>query len=190
MDDDAIVALFEQRDAKALTLAKAKYERYCQSISLAVLQNRADADECVNDAYLQAWNSIPPTKPESLRAYLGAITRNLSLNLWKKNHAAKRVGDQVDLALSELNEVVAVFGNSSENNPAANYDGQLIREALNKFLAGLPDGQRNVFVRRYWHLRSIAEIAQDYQLTESNVKQILFRARNQLKGVLEKDGLL
>lgn len=185
VEDNAIIGLFQRRDANAISFAKAKYDQYCTTISYRILHNREDAEECVNDAFLQAWNSIPPQQPKSLSAYLGAITRNLALNLWKRNHAAKRSADQIDLALTELTEVV---GNS--DTPEAQLESQAIIDALNRFLATQPEKYRNVFVRRYWHLVSISEIAGEYQMSESNVKQILFRVRRQLRTVLENEGLL
>ena len=185
MDDNAIIELFWQRNEEGINAAAEKYSNYCRSISYNILRNNEDADECVNDTYLRAWDAIPPTRPNNLAVFLGAITRRLSLSRYKKNKAEKRGAGQVETALNELEEVVP----DTSANLDEHIDGKIITTALNCFLDGLPENQRNVFVRRYWHLRSIEEVADDYGLGANNVKQILFRLRNKLKIILEKEGI-
>jgi len=186
VDDNEIIELFWQRNETAISAVTAKYSKYCYSISYNILHNNEDADECVNDTYLRAWNAIPPTRPDNLAVYLGTITRRLSLNRYHKKSAQKRGSGLIDAVLSELDEVVLDASSSFDED----LDGEIIIETLNRFLARLPEKQRNVFVRRYWHLRSIEEIAGDYELTATNVKQILFRSRNRLKKELKKEGIL
>lgn len=141
-----------------------------------------DAEECVNDTYLGAWNSIPPQRPNRLTAFLGRITRNLALNRYKHNKAAKRGGGQVEIALSELENCI----------PDIKGVEQIVEEALlvsviNRFLYAQAKTKRNIFVLRYWYLYSIRDIADMYGERESKVKAILFRMRNELKKILEKE---
>ena len=188
MDDNEIIELFQKRDEEAVNAAAKKYSKYCFTISYNILRCAEDADECVNDTFFRAWNAIPPACPNNLAVYLGAIARRLSLNLYKKKGAEKRGFGQIGLAFSELEEVLpnslpSIDGHSEYSDSAA------ITSAINVFLKDLPEKQRNIFVRRYWHLRSIEEIAGEYALTANNVKQILFRSRKKLKIILEKEGI-
>ena len=185
MDDDKIIDLFWQRNEMAIEAAGQKYQRYCFSIGYDILKNKEDVEECVNDTYFRAWEAIPPTKPNNLAVFLGTITRRLALNLYKKKRADKRGGGQVEIVLSELEEAIPDGSASLEKE----LEREEIIKTINGFLKDLPEKQRNVFVRRYWHMKSIEDIAKDYQLTISNVKQMLFRARKQLKLRLEEEGV-
>jgi len=184
MDDSQIIDLYWNRDQTAISFTSAKYANYCTTISYNVTKNREDTEECLNDTWVKTWNSIPPTRPDSLKTYVGTICRNLSLNKYKERHAQKRGGGQVELALDELSEIVSNLA-EAENDE----NSEKIREVLNNFLAKLKDKERDVFVRRYWHLKSVGEIADEYGLSEANVKQLLFRSRNKLKKELEKSGV-
>jgi RNA polymerase sigma-70 factor (ECF subfamily) len=186
MEDNEIIDLFWQRDETAISTVAVKYSRYCHSISYNILRSKEDADECVNDTYLRAWNAIPPTRPNKLSVFLGTITRRLSLSRYSKIRAEKRGFGEVEIALAELEEILADTSSGYDSQ----MDSEIIVAALNSFLASLPSMQRNVFVRRYWHLRSIAEVAGDYGLSIQNVKQILFRLRKKLKINLEKEGIV
>lgn len=180
-----IIELFWQRSENAISATAAKYSKYCHSISYNILHNIQDAEECVNDTYLRTWNAIPPTRPNNFAVFLGTITRRLSLNRYNKSKSEKRGNGQVEIALTELEEVISDTAASLDEN----MDGEIITAAINRFLAKLTEKQRNVFVRRYWHLRSIEEVADDYGLTAQNVKQILFKTRKKLKMILEKEGI-
>jgi len=188
MTDREIVSLYHERNELAIVHTKTKYERYCQSISLRILGSPEDADECVADAFLRAWNAIPPAKPENLATFLGKIVRNLSLNRYEKLTAQKRGSSQVEIAWSELEECLC-----DSETPLDSFINQEIREhtlqVMNKFLSSLKKHHRMIFVSRYWHLNSIEHIAESLSLSESNVKQILFRTRNKLKSVLQKEGI-
>jgi len=177
--------LLRQRNEQAIAAAAEKYSKYCYTVSYSILHCNEDADECVNDTFLRAWNAIPPSSPDNLAVFLGTITRNLSLNLYKKKKAEKRGFGQIQTVLDELAEVVPDTGASFDDYE----DSAAITAVINGFLKSLPEKQRNVFVRRYWHLRGIEEIAEDYGLTSGNVKQILFRARKNLKKQFEKEGI-
>lgn len=187
MEDDKIVDLFWQRSETAITEAELKFSRYLYSISFRLLQNREDAEECINETLLKAWNAIPPAYPSVLRTFLGKITRNISLNYLEKKNALKRGGaGQVDLILSELEECIP----SIETDIEGIMNERAVIDVINNFLEGLSVDQRKVFVRRYWYGSNIKEIGKDYGFTESKVKSILFRLRKNLKRELEKEGIV
>lgn len=184
MNDNEIVDLFWQRVETAIDEASKKYAKYCYSISFRILYSNEDANECVNDTFFRAWNAIPPARPNCLSTFLGKITRNISLNRYEKMNAAKRGGGVVEMALSELEECVP-----SAMDVEQTVDETILTEIINSFLGTLPRQQRMIFVRRYWYLCTMSEIATDYGTTESNVRSILFRTRNKLKIYLQKEGI-
>ena len=184
MDDNRIIELYQARSEHAITATADKYGRYCYSIAYNILHNNEDSEECVNDTYLNAWNSIPPHNPSRLSTFLGKITRNLSLKRYETYTAQKRGNGQIPLVLDELLSCVP----ASYSIEKVIDDAALV-ETLNLFLASLPENTRKLFVRRYWYLSPVKEIARDFHLTESNVKVTLFRIRNQLKQYLEKEGI-
>ena len=181
MDDEKIIDLYWQRSESAIEFTVEKYGKYAYSIAYRILGNKEDGDECVNDAYIKVWNSIPPQRPGSLSAFLGAVTRNLSLDRYRANHAAKRGGGQAGIALDEL--ALAVPENCGLD------EGLALTEALNRFLAELSPQTRKVFMRRYWYFDSVKEIAQRYGLSEGGVKMQLTRTRHALKKYLEREGV-
>ena len=181
MNDGEIIALFWERDENAISEADALYGKYLRYISFGILHNDSDADEVVNDVYLKAWNLIPPQKPDPLKAFLGRMTRQLSINRLEKNTAKKRGENEHELVLEELGECIP----SPEVDTA---DGIALKDALNAFLRGLPDESRRIFIRRYWYMQSISEIAGNMRISESKVKSSLMRARNKLRENLCKEG--
>lgn len=183
MEDSKIIDLYWQRSEAAIGETAKKYSRYCHSISVNILHDEEDAEECVNDTYLNAWNAMPPRRPNCLATFLGKITRNLSLDRFKRNCAEKRGGGQTELALAELNEAVPT-GRVEE----AIGERELTR-LLDKFLAGLPREKRIMFVRRYWYLMPIKTIAEQMGTSEKQVNSALFRLRNKLRTYLEKEGV-
>ena len=182
MNDQEIIERFWERQESAISATAEKYGKYCHSIAYNILYDHFDAEECVNDTYLGAWNSIPPQRPNSLMAFLGKIARNLALNRYKRYSAAKRGNGQVDVALSELENCVP----DQQDVEQAAEDKRLV-SVLNRFLYAQPLKKRNVFVRRYWYLYPIREIADLYGVSESNIKALLFRMRNELKETLERE---
>ena len=184
MNDHEIIALFFERQENAISATAEKYGNYCHAIAYNILFNHLDAEECVNDTYLGAWNSIPPQKPNHLAAYLGRITRNLALNRYKRNSVAKRGSGQVEIALSELENCIP---DRTDVEQAA--EEGLIVSVINRFLYAHSPKKRNIFIRRYWYLCSIQDIAVSYEMSESNVKVLLFRMRNELKKQLEKESV-
>jgi RNA polymerase sigma-70 factor (ECF subfamily) len=176
MQDGQIVELYFARKEEAIAATSAKYNSYCMQIAMNILHNREDSEECVNDTYLAAWNSIPPQRPEKLAAYLGRLTRNLSLNRYKSMNAARRGGGELALSLNELDECIA--DNSAEQN--AEDTGRLISE----FLYTQHKETRQVFVRRYFYNDSLADIADRFGMSDSKVKSMLHRTRLALKAYL------
>jgi RNA polymerase sigma-70 factor (ECF subfamily) len=185
MEDSKIVELYLQRDENAIKETKIKYEKYCSYIANNILNSTLDTEECVNDTYLATWNSIPPNEPKSLRAYVGKIVRNIALNRYNANKAKKR-NDSIEVVLDELNEVIG----DSESDGRNLTDELTLKYALNAFVGSLKQETREIFVRRYWYLSSIKEIASDYGLKESKVKVTLLRTRELLREFLRKEGIV
>ena len=184
-DDQKIIELYFCRSEQALMETAVKYGRYCTSIAYGILGSREDAQECVSDAYLTAWNAIPPRRPADLGTYLGKITRNLSIDRLRTRNRDKRGGGEVPLALEELEEVVV--GSDSPENEAVRKE---LVAGLNRFLSELTQQERYVFVRRYWYLDSLADIAKKTGFSGSKVASMLYRLRGRLKKQLIKEELL
>ena len=184
MDDKEIIGLYWARSENAVTETARKYGKFCHSIAFHILANREDSEECVNDTWLHTWNAIPPRRPNKLAAFLGKITRNLALNRYEKTSALKRGGGQVPLALEELAECIP-----DPNTVERQLDDKLLADLLNVFLSGLSPETRRIFLRRYWNLSSVKEIALEYGISESKVKMSLMRTRGKLRSFLEKEGI-
>lgn len=181
--DDEIIKLFFGRDESALTELSKEYGGYCQKIAVNILGVREDAEECVNDAFLIAWNTIPPNEPEKLSAYLGKIVRNKAINRAEKNNALKRGGGNSDAVLDELEELV-----SSCSSVEQSFDEKELMAEINRFLYGLSPKMRKMFVGRYFYCRSIGDIAARQGTSENSVSVTLNRIRKKLKAHLEKKG--
>ncbi len=184
MDDKDIIELYWQRAENAIEETSKKYGRYCRTIAYNILYSDSDAEECVNDTYLKAWNVIPPQKPKSLSAFLGRITRNIALNRYIHDNAKKRSGE-VNVIFEELEN--AVFHSDSSEDIA---DELALKEAVNGFLGSLTQKSRNVFFQRYWYFLSVKEIAYHNSMTENGVKVSLLRTREKFKSYLEKEGII
>ncbi len=184
MEDRKIIELFNERSETAISETAEKYGKYCHVIAYNILYNEEDTQECVNDTYLKAWESIPPQIPNKLSAFLGKITRNLAISKYRYNNSKKRGGGQIPFALEELAECIPA-ANTTEQAVSDN----LFTEILNRFLEELSLEKRKIFLQRYWYLCSITEIAEEFAISESKVKMILLRTRNKLKQVLEKEGI-
>lgn len=182
MDDEKIVQLFWDRSEEAISQTDKKYGKMCFSVSNGVLCSEEDAKECVNDAYLSVWNNIPPQKPRSFSAFLTRIVRNISINRYNYNKADKR-----RVNMSAILEEIDEFTPDSVSVESEHEKKQLIT-AINNFVAGLPNESRVIFVRRYWYMSPVKEIARDYSVGESYVKIRLMRTRNMLKEYLESEG--
>lgn len=184
MEDQEIYALYFKRNEQAITATHQKYGAWCRGIAHRILHNNEETEECVSDTYLTVWNNIPPQKPQIFRAWLGKITRNLALSRYRSLTADKRGGGETSLVLAELSYCVS-------GNPGADtaLEAQEVIRLLNQFLSGLPETQRNIFIRRYWHMASIRDIAKTYHISESRVTSMLFRQRKQLRALLEQEGV-
>jgi len=183
MKDETIIALYWTRDEAAIAASEQAYGRYLNALAYGILRDREDAEETVNDTWLKAWDSIPPERPFYLKGYFGRITRQLAINRLERETAAKRGGGEYRAVLDELAECVPdrESGEDFANRIA-------LTDALNRFLRELPDEQQAVFIRRYWHMQSVAEIASGCGMSESKVKSMLMRLRNRLKKRLLEEG--
>ena len=183
MDDAKIVQLYWDRNEQAIPVTTDKYGNYCTSIAMNILGNREDAEECVNDTYLNAWNTIPPHRPNILSTFLGKIVRNLSIKRYKHNTADKRGGGQATVVLDEIAEFVSDTGSVEQE-----IDRRELVKAIDSFLDRLPTDKRNIFVCRYWYFDSISDIANRFGMTENNVSVTLNRLRLKLHNyLLERD---
>lgn len=178
MEDKAIIELFNQRNQQAINETAEKYGNYCYSISYNILANTEDSEECVNDTYLKAWQTIPPEYPNIFSVFLAKITRNISLDKYRHKYAKKRGGTTACIVFEELENCVADTKNS--------IDEVELTEVINSFLKTLSDDKRKIFVKRYWYFCSVKEIAEFYGTSESKVKMTLNRTRENFRKYLEK----
>lgn len=185
MQDDKIVALYWQRDENAIRETEQKYGRYLSKIAHNILSDVEDSREAVNDTYLKAWNSMPPHRPEVLATYLGKITRQQSIDIFRHRNREKRRATEYALSLSELEDCVC-GGNTTEQD----VDLRLLAEEINAYLHTLTPQARNTFVGRYFYMDSLREVAAYYGMSESAVKSMLFRTRQGLKKYLVQEGFL
>lgn len=184
LDDEMIIKLYWERSESAITETSNKYGRYCKAIAYNILDNHADAEECENDTYMAAWNTIPPARPDKLLAFLGRLTRNIALDRYDYNKARKR-HSEFNTLLSELEDLV-----SSQNNVEADYESKQVSNYISKYLRSLNVENRVIFLRRYWYSDSIKDISKQFGMSQSKVKSILFRMRKKLKKYLEKEGII
>ena len=185
MDDAAIVTLYWQRDERAIRETEQKYGSYCRSIARSLLSDEQDAEEILGDAWLRAWNSIPPQRPEKLSTYLGKLTRNLSLSRLRERQAQKRGGGELPLALEELADCVPGPGDLE-----AELEAKELGRALRRFVKALPRRERDIFVSRYFFLAPLEELSRKTGFSESKLKSMLFRTRKKLKKFLREEGYL
>ena len=184
MEDERIIELYFQRSEQAIAATAAKFGNYCYAIANGILKDHQDSEETVSDTYMDTWNSIPPTRPVRLPAFLGKITRRNALDRWEFLHAEKRGGGEVPLALEELEDCIP-----AGRDPERELENQELGRIISGFLRSLPGTERQVFVRRYWYLDSVREIGEAFGFSQSKVKSMLFRTRNKLRVCLEKEGI-
>lgn len=183
MDDIQIVQLYWDRDERTIPATSDKYGNYCTSIAMNILGNQEDAEECVNDTYMSAWNAMPPHRPNILSTFLGKITRNLSLNRYKQNAANKRGGREVPVVLDEITELV--FDTDSVEQAV---DRKELIKSIDAFLDRLPTDKRSIFICRYWYFDSVSNIASRFGMTENHVSVTLNRLRRKLHNYLAERG--
>lgn len=184
MEDARIVDLYWARSETAIDETSTKYGKYCYTIAHNILANAEDADESVNDTYLDAWNSMPPHRPVILSTFLGKITRRISIDKWRSHSAEKRGGGEIILALDELSDCVP-----SSRNVEQEVEAAMLGKLIDNFVMSLPIMERRVFICRYWYLDPIASICQQFGFSQSKVKVMLHRTRNSLRNYLEKEGV-
>jgi len=183
MEDSRIIELYWARNEQAIPETDTKYGPFCRNLSKNILGSIEDAEECVNDTYLRAWNSMPPEKPMNLRAWLGRIVRNISIDLWRR-HGAKKRGDGIDALLGELEECVP-SPVSVENE----IDAKELTKIIEAWLSMLNQTERRIFVCRYWHGESVAEIAKKEKMDSKALAGKLYRLRQSLKNRLQREGV-
>lgn len=180
MKDDDIIELFFKRSESAISECDAKYGKYCRAIAHNILGSPEDADEAVSDAYLAAWNTIPPHRPERLISYLGTLSRTKAIDKLRTASREKR-GGSYDIINAELDDIVS----GNDNSPV---DKIALADALNSFLSSLDKRARVIFMKRYFWCQGISEIASSFTLSEGAVKMSLSRTRQKLKEHLIKEG--
>ena len=185
MEDKQIVDLYLVRSEFAIQETRMKYGGYCYRIAYGILTNHEDSEETVNDTCLAAWNAIPPSRPLKLSAFLGKITRKLSIDRWRGASAQKRGGGEFPLCLEELKECV-----SGESSVEQRQMDREVVAALNRMVSRLPKQERLVFLRRYWYMDSIERISKTLGCSQTRVTTMLCRTRKKLRDELEKEGLL
>ena len=173
----SIIALYFARDERAITETDRVYGKFCMGLSQGIVGNRSDAEECVSDTYLKVWNTVPPKDPPSLKAYLGKIVRNLSINRYHANRAAKR-NRELEIALYELAECL----------PAPEEVESDLTGLLEAFLLSEEPLNRKLFMGRYWHAVSVNDLAKHYALTPNAVTKRLIRTREKLRVYLTERG--
>ena len=183
MDDRAIVELYHRREERAIAETDKKYGGLCRSIALRLLDVREDAEECVNDTWHAAWNRIPPDCPRSLGPFLGRITRNLSVSRWRRERAQKRF-DGMDALISELEDCVPAPGTVEEQ-----VERRQLARVISVWLDGLEEGDRRLFVRRYWYGVPVKELVAERGEGANALSQRLLRLREALRAFLESEGV-
>ena len=184
MTDEEIISMFYDRSEQAINELAKKHGNAVARVARNILGNKQDAEECVNDTYLGAWNAIPPHRPSPLRTFVCKIARNLATMKYHANTAEKR-NSHYDVALDELEECLAESSSVEEE-----YDAKELSEAINAFLSTLNYTDRFIFVRRYWYSDTPENIAKMANSTTNSVTVRLYRLREKLKNYLIKEGLL
>jgi len=181
MEDREIVALYWQRDQRAIQHTQEKYHPYLMKIARSILGCEEDSQESVNDTYFKAWNAMPPHRPTVLATFLGKITRQVSIDLWRRRNSWKRQGTEYALCLDELAQC-AVPG------PQEEVDAQLLAQAINRFVSQLSPQARTLFVGRYFYCDPLKEVAAYCHMSQGKAKSMLFRTRNRLRNYLIEEG--
>ena len=183
MEDHTIVDLYWQRDESAIRETEQKYHRYLTAVATRVLPDPEDVRESLNDAYLRAWESIPPQRPQRLGIYLGRLVRQVSIARWRRYTSQKRGGTEYALTLSELEECLSIGDDAAQT-----VEAQLLADAIGAYLRTLPAESRILFVRRYYYMEPIRVLADHFGWGESRIKSLLWRTRRDLAAYLKKEG--
>lgn len=181
MDDKDIIELYWQRNELAIRKSEQRYGAYCLTIANSILSSKEDTEECVNDTWVRAWNTIPPERPSRLALFFGRITRNLAIDRYRNGKTKKHGAGQINCCLDELSECIG------EQNTIE--DTVALRELMNTFLCSLEKKNRDIFLLRYWYMMPVKEIAERYEASEGAVKMLLKRVREKLRIYLEAEGV-
>lgn len=184
LEDSQIVSLYWERNEAAIDHTDKKYGKYLAKIAYNILADREDSRESVNDTYLAAWDSIPPHRPEVLSAYLGKLTRRISIDRFRRKHSQKRGGSEYPLSLQELESCIG------SNTTEQAVELQLLTDAIEQYLRSISQEARNVFIGRYYYLDPVKQIASYCHISESKVKILLYRTRQGLWEHLQKEGFV
>lgn len=185
MEDNKIIELYFERNEAALSETSEKYGKYLYKIAFNILSDAEDSEESVNDTYLNAWNTIPPEKPNILSAFLSKITRYISLNKFREKRAAKRGGGEIDLAYEEIEECIP-----AQNDVYDIIETKELAKIISDFLKKLPSTERRIFILRYYYLYSLADISEHFGFSQSKTASMLHRTRKKILSHLEKEGVL
>ena len=183
MTEANILDLYWRRSESAIDETDSKYGKYCFTVANNILDDAEDSEESVNDTYLETWNSIPPQRPQSLKAYLGKLCRHISISRFRRRSAAKRGGGEVALVIDELGDCVP-----ASNNVHMTVEAMELAAYLNCFLDALPEREQRLFVARYWYAMPVNKIAERFGIKENTAKTILLRTRRKLQAALEREG--
>lgn len=184
MNDTEIIKLYFDRDERAISETRASFGGLLLSVAKAVLRDRRDAEEAAWDACMAAWSSIPPNKPANLAAYMGRLARNAAIDLARRNTRLKRGSGEAEAAIDELGDLACKSNTEDEA-----VERLVFRRVLNGFLSGLTKKKRAIFVKRYWYLLPVKEIAREMLMSESAVKTQLSRMRSELREQLMKEDI-
>lgn len=182
MEDLQIINLYFNRDETAISETDKKYGAFCHSVALNVLSTKSDAEECVNDTYLQAWNRIPPQRPVKLGTWLGRVVRNIAINLWKKNRRQKRYAG-IEQFFDELQDCIP-----SPKSVDCEIEEKELAEAISEWLLSLSKSDRILFTRRYWFGKSLNELAKEAGTKPNSLAKRMYKLRQALKFKLEQEG--
>ena len=181
LNDKQIINLYFSRNEQAIEETRNKYGSFCRKIAFNILSNYEDTEECENDTYLKMWNSIPPNRPKSIKAYIGKITRNIAIDLWKKNHTQKR-NTGIEILFSELEDAIP-----STSQIEDEFDLTELTSIINNWLLTLNKRECSLFILRYWQGESVKDIAKKWHTSPNKLSGKLFRLRASLKSTLEKE---
>jgi RNA polymerase sigma-70 factor (ECF subfamily) len=183
MSDEEIVELYWQRDEQAIKATDIKYRKNLISIATNILHDKCDSEECLNDTYIGAWNSIPPAKPAFLQSYLATIMRRTAINRFNANQTQKRIVSEFTVSLSELEDII-----KSESDIGAEADEKELAKTISEFVRSLPERQMYIFVGRFYMAESIPKISREIGCSVSTVKREIRVIKEELKKKLEGEG--
>ena len=183
MSDEEIITLFWQRDEQAIKETDIKYKKFLLSLAYNIIHDISDSEECLNDTYIGAWNSIPPSKPTLLQAFLATIMRRTAIDRYKERKRQKRIASELTVSLSEVEDFIA-----DDSDMYSETDAKELGRVISDFVRSLPERRMYIFMSRYYVARPIKEIAELLGCSESTVNKEISSIKRYLKEKLEKEG--